>query len=173
MTRRLSSLHPLLTSLAIILTVAIVSISPLAARATEGVSVEQAMVRAGPPSLSTTAAYLTLHNNSGKNISLTGAHSPAAQEASLHETVLSDGVTKMRPVPRVQVAAGASVTLSPGGLHLMLNGLRQPLHPGESVEIVLEFSDGSTLPVHAEVRDLRDGGHDHEHAHEHKHEDMH
>jgi hypothetical protein len=59
---------------------------------------------------------------------------------------------KMRPVPRIEVKAGGETKLEPGGLHIMLIGLEQPLKEGASVALTLSFEDGSTKDVTAPVR---------------------
>jgi copper(I)-binding protein len=78
--------------------------------------------------------------------------------------VLEHDIMKMRPIPRLDLPAGKPVALKPGGYHVMLMDLRQPLRKGESVPITLkvEGKDKSirTVEVQAEVRDLTTPGHD-------------
>jgi copper(I)-binding protein len=79
---------------------------------------------------------------------------------------LEDGVMKMRPLERIELPAGTAVKLAPGGLHIMLIDLKQPLQRGEKVPVtltVLQLDSGSrsALTVRAEVRDVDANAHHH------------
>lgn len=100
-------------------------------------------VRAMPPTRSTTAAYLTVSNNTDQPVSITGVASPDAN-ATLHETVTKDGRSLMQPVDELVVPANSSVSLAPGGLHIMLMGLAPMPSAGESVAVCLKTADGDT-----------------------------
>ncbi|MEM8492297.1 MAG: copper chaperone PCu(A)C [Pseudomonadota bacterium] len=100
-------------------------------------------VRAMPPSRSSTAAYLTVSNNSDQPVSITGVSSPDAN-ATLHETVTRDGRSLMQPVDELVVPAKSSVSLAPGGLHIMLMGLAPMPSAGESVAVCLQTAGGDT-----------------------------
>ena len=67
----------------------------------------------------------------------------------MHETETTDGVSRMRPLPSLTVAPGQTVTLAPGGKHLMLFDL-DPSADQTTLDAVLD--DGSSLPVTFEVR---------------------
>ena len=58
----------------------------------------------------------------------------------------------MQPMAQLEVAAGATVSLQPGGMHLMLTGLTGPLRVGDHVELDLAFQHAGTVVVDAEVR---------------------
>ena len=70
----------------------------------------------------------------------------------IHETKLEAGQSKMRPHEQLVVAPGATVKLEPGGLHVMLHDLKQPLTVGAQVPLVIELSGGGTVRVTATVR---------------------
>jgi copper(I)-binding protein len=73
-------------------------------------------------------------------------------------------VMKMRAVPKIDLPAGKEVKLEPGGLHVMLIDLKQPLKVGEKVPLTLVFDAGGKtekLNVDAEVMDAKAGGHRH------------
>ena len=63
---------------------------------------------------------------------LTGASTPVAATAEVHETTHNNGIMKMRPVAVVPVPSHQTVTFSPGGYHIMLMGLKHKLVAGES-----------------------------------------
>ena len=100
------------------------------------------------------AAYLVIRNDTGKDDALIGASSSASARAELHETsTASDGMTGMAPVSEIPVAAGGSATLEPGGFHIMLIDLVEPLVAGQTIEITLTFRGAGEVTVTAEVRE--------------------
>ena len=123
--------------------------------AASSVTVSDAYARAVPPGQPNSASFMTLHNNSAADHALLGAGSAAAEAVELHTHSMKDGMMQMRRVEKIDIPAGAETRLQPGGLHVMLIGLKQPLHPGEAVSLSLQFDDGSTLDVSAPVRKLQ------------------
>ena len=134
-----------------------------AARA-QPVSVKDAWVRAPAPGQKVAAAYMELVSRAP--LALTGVASPAAGSAELHATSMEGGVMRMRPVTRIELPAGGTVKLAPGGLHVMLVDLKQPLKPGDKVPLTLtvqraDFASSSVFTVTAVVRaEVPDTGHD-------------
>jgi hypothetical protein len=122
------------------------------ARAAGPLHVIDAYVRATPAGQSQSAAYMTLRNPGAQRIALTLAASPAAQAVELHTVVDAGGVKKMRPVASIEVPAGGETRLQPGGLHIMLIGLKEPLHEGAHVPLTLSFDNGQRQVVQAPVR---------------------
>ena len=118
------------------------------------VRASNAWVRATVPGQAVGAAYLELQSRDGAV--LVGVRSPVAAAVSLHAMSEAGGVMRMRELPRLELPAGESVRLRPGGLHLMLENLRRPLAGGETVPLVLTFvlPDRSwrTLTLNAPVR---------------------
>jgi copper(I)-binding protein len=68
---------------------------------------------------------------------------------------MQDGMMQMRRVGKIELPAGATIGLQPGGLHVMLIGLQQKLVPGEEVPITLLFEDGSKQQIDVPVRKLQ------------------
>lgn len=103
-----------------------------------------------------TAVYVELTNNGTVDTALVGATADFAADYELHETTMEDGVLEMRPVEpqRIELAAGGTVVLEPGGLHVMAMGVTTELAEGDIVEVTLEFDGGCTVTVDAEVRAL-------------------
>ena len=124
----------------------------LGAGAADEVAVEDPWAREVPPVMSTSAGFLTLKNTGSAEHKLVAAHSTAAGMVELHTHINDDGVMRMRQVENIPVAAGSSTKLEPGGYHLMLMMLKNPLVGGEHINITLEFEDGSTKDIKAEVR---------------------
>jgi len=118
------------------------------------ISVSDAWVRATPPGAQTAAVYLSLHNNGADDV-LLGASTNVAQEAQLHTHRHEQGMMRMEQVASFDVASGATVSLEPGGKHLMLMDIFSPMKPGESVEIELFFRLNKPLKLTVAVRDGR------------------
>jgi periplasmic copper chaperone A len=116
-------------------------------------TVTDAWVRAIPGS-AVAAAYMTLHNGGTKAVRVIGVSSALAGHAMIHETRLENGVSTMRPHEPLVIAAGASVELEPGGLHVMLHDLTHPLAVDEQVPLELLLEGGGRLAVSARVRPL-------------------
>lgn len=83
--------------------------------------------------------YLTITAH-GASDRLVGAHSAVAAKTELHETTNDHGIMKMRGVRSLPIPANQTVTLKPGGYHIMLMGLKHALHAGDSVPVTLTFA---------------------------------
>ncbi|MBP6774624.1 MAG: copper chaperone PCu(A)C [Gemmatimonadaceae bacterium] len=113
--------------------------------------VRDAWVRAAD-SGATGAAYLTLANGDTVDIAITGWSSSAAVAAELHETMQHQGMVHMSARPAIVIARDSTLTMIPGGLHVMLIELRRALVVGDTVSLIATFADGRTLDVRAPVR---------------------
>jgi periplasmic copper chaperone A len=105
------------------------------ASAAESIVAKNAWARATAPGMTNAAVYMDV--SSATDASIVGVASQAAASAELHETRVEGGVIKMRPVARVALPARQIVKIAPGGLHIMLVGLKQPLKSGERIPLVL------------------------------------
>ncbi len=98
-----------------------------------------------------TGSFMTITNNSSKEITLLGGSSPVAGIVEIHEVV--NGV--MQPLADgLKIAAHSDVKLRMGGYHVMLLELTHELKAGEEAEITLRFSDGTTQTITAPVKDI-------------------
>lgn len=143
--------------LSIRMTVLVASL--LAASAQAQVTVKDAWVRATVPQQKATGAFMQLQ--AGKDSKLVSASSPVTPVVEVHEMVMQDNVMKMRQVPGIDLPAGKTVELKPGGYHVMLMDLKQPVKEGDVVPItlVVEGKDGKreSVEVKASVRALAAG----------------
>ena len=121
------------------------------------VMVANPYVRAVPPGQPNSAAFMTLHNMGESAHAVVSASSPAARVVELHTHIHKDGMMMMRQIPRIELPAAAETELKPGGLHIMLIGLKQAMQPGAMVSLTLNFDDGSSKTVQAPVRDVLGG----------------
>jgi hypothetical protein len=120
---------------------------PAAAR----VEALDARARAMPPAAGNSAAFMTLRNP-GPTAAIVEAKADVSETVELHTHTRVDGVMKMRRVPKIELPAGEDTVLEPGGLHVMLIGLTEPLKAGERFDLTLVFEDGSQKTVEVEVR---------------------
>jgi len=121
-------------------------------------SVQNSYVRATPPSLPNSAAFMDIKNSSQKDISLLSATSTAAKNVELHTHDMKNGVMSMYQVKNIDIKANSTTVLKPGGYHVMLLGLNnKPLKPGQNVVINLNFSNGETIKIKAPVKKVMAG----------------
>lgn len=128
------------------------------------VAVADAYVRQPPPGARTGAAFFTLKNAGKTEVRLVAAENPASNLTELHNHINEGGVMKMRQVKDIPVPAGGQAKLEPGGLHVMLIDLKQPLKAGDSVALTLRFDDGGKQLINVPVR-AGDGSPSKEHMH--------
>jgi periplasmic copper chaperone A len=107
----------------------------------QALQVHNGYVRGLPPGQPNTAAFMQLVNDTSAPLVITGAVSPAADKVELHQHLHQDGMMRMRRVDKLVLEPGEVLELAPGGYHLMMFGLHQPLADGEEVEIVLQLGE--------------------------------
>jgi copper(I)-binding protein len=117
------------------------------------VMVHDAWARATAGNATTGAAYVVLMGGEAPD-QLTGTSTPVAATAEVHESVTDNGVMKMRAAPSVPIPAGKMVTFAPGGYHVMLMGLKQPLVADQSFPLTLTFAHAAPVTVEVKVRAL-------------------
>lgn len=101
-------------------------------------------------------AYVTLENTSQQDRSIVSATSDTVSMIELHEHIQDGDVLKMRKVDSIMLPAGQRVEMKPGGLHLMLMGVTEPMNPGDELKAKLQLDEGSqeiTIPVKARRSD--------------------
>ena len=118
--------------------------------------------RTTPPGATVAGAYLSIDNKGKAADKLLRASSPAAGLVELHSMSMDGNVMRMRAVPAIDVAPGATVKLAPGGLHVMLQELKRPLKKGERVPLTLVFERAGEVKVELAVQDAAaaTSGHD-------------
>lgn len=116
------------------------------------VSLRDGWVRLPPGAMPMAAGYGQIHNDCREAVVVVAAGSKAFGDVSLHETTLVDGVSRMRAVERLPIAAGATVVLKPGGLHLMLMQPEVALKEGAQLPLRLSLGDGRKVDGTLQVR---------------------
>ncbi len=98
------------------------------------------------------AAFLTLRNTGTTPDRLLGASTPAAGRVELHSMVRDGDVLRMREQPAIDLPPGQEVVLRPGGLHMMMLGLAQPLDRGATLPLTLRFERAGEVTVQLAVQ---------------------
>jgi len=123
----------------------------------QSVEVKGAWVRGTVQGQNATGAFMELTSKS--NVRLVNASSPVAKTVEVHNMKVEGGVMKMYSVDGVDLHAGKTVKLAPGGYHVMLMGLNSPLQAGGRVPVSLTFEladrKRETIELDVEVRDLK------------------
>ena len=97
------------------------------------------------------AGYATLKNEGDAPIKVLTVQSDAFRQSSIHETVVERDVSKMRELPRIDLAPGATIEMKPGGAHLMLQEPRHPILVGDKVHMVFLLADGTRVETYFDV----------------------
>jgi copper(I)-binding protein len=108
--------------------------------------------RATPPTAPAGGGYLTITNKGTTEDRLVSIKSPAAGAVQVHEMRMEGNIMRMREVEGgLAIPPGATVALAPGGLHLMMMGLKEPLKQDESVPVTLVFEKAGSIDVELAV----------------------
>lgn len=117
------------------------------------VTVENAWLREQADPAGMSAAYFSVCNGTMATVELTGAAVSVSGAAELHETTRDEnGVVSMAPLGRVALKPGERVLFEPGGKHVMLMGLTQPIASGDVASLTLQFDAPTTITVDAVVK---------------------
>lgn len=131
------------------------------------VTVKDPWVRATVPQQKASGAFMQV--TAAKDGRLVEARSPVANVVEIHEMSLQDGIMRMRAIAGLDLPAGRTVELKPGGYHVMLMDLKQQLKAGDTVPITLVVEDKDrkreNIEVQAPVRPLTSSASDKQHAH--------
>ncbi len=132
--------------------------------ARDSIVISDAWVREVPPGATVSAAYMTIQNKADRMDKLTSISSDAAGVVELHLSKVDDnGVATMERVQVLELPANDKVELKPGGMHLMLIGLKEPLVGKDSVIINMDFENSETLRIEVPVKSLKDSDGTHHH----------
>lgn len=116
------------------------------ATAAQHIRTSHAWIRVLPGSLPA-GAYVTLANDGDQPAALSGASSTAYGRVMLHQSSMEGGMSRMTMVDSIEIPAHGQAVLAPAGYHLMLMQPVSPVKPGDTVRLLLKFSDGSSLPA--------------------------
>jgi len=134
-----------------------------AAQAQNALRVDNAWARPTVAGQAAGGGYLKISGGAAAD-KLVAASAPVSRGVELHQMAMDGDVMRMRAITAVDVPAGATVQLAPGGLHLMFVGLNKPLKAGDSFPLTLKFERAGEVKVEVKVGPMRADA-----AGEHKH----
>jgi copper(I)-binding protein len=111
-----------------------------------------AWIKQLPPSIPLRAGYLDITNPTKQAHRIVAIQSDAFQSVEFHESRLVDDVMRMVQLDAIELPAGQTVALKPGGKHLMLVEPLRPINIGDPIEIIINFADGSVQRTRLEVQ---------------------
>ncbi|MFZ2031366.1 MAG: copper chaperone PCu(A)C [Vitreimonas sp.] len=114
---------------------------------TQGLHVENGWATPTPGGVNVSAGYVTIVNDSNTADVLTAANSTRAANVDLHTMSMNGAIMQMRSVASVEIPAHETVTLAPGGTHLMFNGVTTPFVEGEHLPVQLTFQHAGSVSV--------------------------
>lgn len=117
------------------------------------IAIAHPWARPTPPAAKVGGAYLVLQNKGKTADKLLRATSPVAGVVELHTMRMEGDVMRMRAVPGIDLPPGQTVTLAPGGLHVMLQDLKQPLKLGDRLPLTLVFQRAGQVKVELAVEE--------------------
>ena len=130
----------------------------------EAIVVTDGWARASIGDASNSAAYFVLTTDGEDSDRLVAATTPIAERAEIHDHLIEDGIARMRPVDAIDVLPGQSVTLEPGGLHIMLMGLTKKLEPGATLPLTLSFEKAGEMDIELPIHPINHRPKSHKHG---------
>lgn len=134
-----------------------------ATQAAMSLNTDDIWLRESVPGAENGAGFGALINTSDNDVVIVGAHSEVAGDVEIHQHVSRNGQMRMESIEALTVPADEEVKLQPGGYHLMLLGLKQPLTTGDEHQITLLLASGEAITMTAMVRPLIEDDHSHHH----------
>lgn len=132
--------------------------------AEDSIVISDAWVREVPPGTSVSAVYMTIENKGDQHDKLIGMSSDVAESAELHiSKVDENGVATMEMIKMLDLPRGEAVEFKPGGMHIMLIGLKESLVGKDSVKLNLKFEKSEVVEVEAPVKSTKNSGSMHHH----------
>ncbi|MDM8564972.1 copper chaperone PCu(A)C [Candidatus Halobeggiatoa sp. HSG11] len=120
--------------------------------ATQSVQITEQWIREAPPNAKVLAAFMIIDNQSAESQTLVAASSPDFERTEIHQTIEHDGMMHMEKQEQLVIESKQQLMLKPGSYHLMLMGIKRPLHAGDEVELTLKFANGEELVIKTPVR---------------------
>ncbi len=113
--------------------------------------IKDAWIRAVPPSSKNTALFMIIENKGDEEDTLISVKTDIAKMSMIHKTENKNGVMKMVHIKKLKIPPKSKVILKPGGLHIMLMGLKRPLKIGEKENVLLEFQKTGKIEIQVPV----------------------
>ena len=122
--------------------------------AVDSLRIDHPFARATPPGAKAGGVFVTVENTGVRSDRLLRVSTPMAAVAELHAMSIEAGVMRMRGVATLDVGPGEKLQLKPGGYHVMLSELRQPLKAGDKFPLTLTFQNAGAVEVSVWVESI-------------------
>lgn len=124
------------------------SIAAEAASADGTIKISGSWTRATPAGAKVAGGFLTIANTGTQPDRLIGGSMVTSGKVEIHEMSMADGVMKMAELAQgLEIKAGATVELKPGGFHIMFIGLTAPVNEGDKLQGTLVFQRAGTIKI--------------------------
>jgi copper(I)-binding protein len=143
---------------AIALTLAAIIASATGASASDVVVIRAFARASATPVAKSGVAYITIRNDGAKSDRLMAIDTPSANTTMAHRTIMDGDIMKMDAAGIIEVPAHGILEMAPGGLHLMLMGLKKPLVEGEAIQLKLTFENAGDLSITVPVASVAANG---------------
>lgn len=120
------------------------------------IEIEHPWSRATVEAVPTGVVYLVMRNPGSTADRLIGVSTPVAKKAELHTHIQDGELVRMRQIDAIELVSSSTVALEPGGLHIMLLGLKQPLVKGKAFPLTLVFEEAGPVVVQVDVQGTTD-----------------
>jgi len=122
----------------------------------EPIIIKEGWVREAPPTATVSAAYMQIENTGKEPVDLLMGRSDDFGIVEIHDTVMENGVARMVGQSKLTIPAEQTVTLQPGGLHIMLINRQSELKAGDEVHLILYFSGDVAKTLALPVKTMTD-----------------
>ncbi|SMF02255.1 hypothetical protein SAMN02745866_00183 [Alteromonadaceae bacterium Bs31] len=118
------------------------------------IAIVNAVMPAMPPGQTMASIYFSLENNTSEALVVNHLKAPISDHIEVHRNFYEEGMMKMRSVSHLSIAAGSKLRFEPGGYHLMVFGIAEPLKQGDQFPLTIEFEGGKSATALVEVKSL-------------------
>jgi copper(I)-binding protein len=125
------------------------------AQSTSNIQITEPMVRSTLPGQMMSSAYLTIENKGNVADRLISASFSGAKEVQIHEMKMDGDTMKMRQMNSLEIPAKGKAQLSPGGNHLMLMNLKDPIQDGQSIKMILQFEKAGKVEIEIPAKSMK------------------
>lgn len=129
-----------------------IAVSDVYATIKPTIKISEGWARPTRAGLNMSAGYLSLQNHGQTQLILERVTSSIG-DVEIHQTIVKDGISRMKSVPNLTIEPGATISFEPGDLHLMLTNLMSPLKPGDIIPIEFHFKNAEPITAQFEIKD--------------------
>ena len=137
-------------------------LSALVVRAENSVTITDAWIAEAPPSSGVNAGYMRVENTGQTTVTLLSVESPAFPEIEIHQSTIENNIASMEQIRRIDIAPEQQLNFAPGDFHLMLYNTGKSPQSGETIQLMLQFADGTSISVQAGVRKMSESHQQHQ-----------